>query len=226
MTREITDLERKRLGSERIAIVGVGGAGSYILDFVAKSAGVSDVHIFDCDTLQEHNVRRTPGPVAHGDLGSRKAAFHGKRYGVAYTTERLTTQNADGLLADCTTVFASLGRDPVKRRIYQICRAKGILLVHVGMGLFSPADSQALDGVVGVTVGYPGHWDHFEKYVGLDAAAADPAVDNNQSAELNAMNAAMAVVKWKKIRRVYRNGNEVVTRYVLRHNAMVNWPPA
>jgi tRNA A37 threonylcarbamoyladenosine dehydratase len=36
-----------RLSMFRIAIVGLGGTGSYVLDLVAKSA-VREIHLFDC----------------------------------------------------------------------------------------------------------------------------------------------------------------------------------
>ena len=41
-----------KLENGKIAIVGVGGTGSYVLDFVAKTP-VAEIHIFDRDVLSE-----------------------------------------------------------------------------------------------------------------------------------------------------------------------------
>ena len=43
-----------------VAIVGLGGTGSYILDLVAKTP-VQDIHLFDGDKLGQHNAFRSPG---------------------------------------------------------------------------------------------------------------------------------------------------------------------
>jgi hypothetical protein len=54
----------------KIAIVGTGGTGGYILDFVAKTP-VSDIHVFDGDIFSQHNAFRAPGAASVGILKSR-----------------------------------------------------------------------------------------------------------------------------------------------------------
>ena len=75
-----TDLARK-LQHERIAIVGVGGTGSYILDLVAKT-WAREIHLFDDDPFLQHNAFRSPGPFSRDELegGPVKATFHAARY--------------------------------------------------------------------------------------------------------------------------------------------------
>ena len=55
----ITAISQKLAGS-KIAIVGVGGTGSYLLDLVAKTP-VTEIHLFDGDKLFAHNAFRSPG---------------------------------------------------------------------------------------------------------------------------------------------------------------------
>ena len=43
-----------------MAIVGLGGTGSYILDYVAKTP-VKEIHLFDGDEFLNHNAFRAPG---------------------------------------------------------------------------------------------------------------------------------------------------------------------
>ena len=52
-----------KLKLNKVAIVGLGGTGSYILDQVAKTP-VAEIHLFDDDTLYAHNAFRTPGAAA------------------------------------------------------------------------------------------------------------------------------------------------------------------
>src|SRR5205085_3355824 len=62
----ITSAARK-LKSSNIAIVGLGGTGSYVLDFVAKTP-VQEIHLFDADKFGQHNAFRAPGAASLDDL--------------------------------------------------------------------------------------------------------------------------------------------------------------
>ena len=50
----------ERLVNERVAIIGGGGTGGYILDFVAKTP-VREIRLFDSDEFLTHNAFRAPG---------------------------------------------------------------------------------------------------------------------------------------------------------------------
>jgi tRNA A37 threonylcarbamoyladenosine dehydratase len=49
-----------RLSLARVAIVGLGGTGSYVLDLVVKTP-VREIHAFDGDWFVQHNAFRSPG---------------------------------------------------------------------------------------------------------------------------------------------------------------------
>ena len=49
-----------RLKLKKVAIVGLGGTGAYLLDQVAKTP-VWEIHLFDGDTFRQHNAFRSPG---------------------------------------------------------------------------------------------------------------------------------------------------------------------
>jgi hypothetical protein len=76
-------LERysERLASMRLAIVGLGGTGSYILDLVAKTS-VAEIHLFDGDRFLQHNAFRSPGATPATELrgGPNKAKHWAKVY--------------------------------------------------------------------------------------------------------------------------------------------------
>ena len=50
----------EQLATGPVAIVGLGGTGSYILDLVAKTP-VREIHLFDGDRFGQHNAFRSPG---------------------------------------------------------------------------------------------------------------------------------------------------------------------
>ncbi len=54
-----------------MAIIGVGGTGSYILDLIAKTS-VKEIHLFDGDTFDSHNAFRSPGIATLDEVNQRE----------------------------------------------------------------------------------------------------------------------------------------------------------
>jgi hypothetical protein len=52
-----------KLKLPKVGIVGLGGTGSYVLDFLAKTP-IAEIHLFDGDTLYNHNAFRAPGAAS------------------------------------------------------------------------------------------------------------------------------------------------------------------
>ena len=63
---EITAVTRK-LELKKLAIVGAGGTGSYVLELTAKTP-VKEIHIFDGDKFLQHNAFRSPGAPSADEL--------------------------------------------------------------------------------------------------------------------------------------------------------------
>jgi tRNA A37 threonylcarbamoyladenosine dehydratase len=57
----------QKLEGRKIAIVGVGGTGSYVLDFISKTP-IAEIHVFDRDVFLNHNAFRCPGAPSLEDL--------------------------------------------------------------------------------------------------------------------------------------------------------------
>src|SRR5262249_52854020 len=72
--------------TERIAIVGLGGTGGYILDQVAKTP-VASVKLFDRDYFDNHNSFRAPGAADIEELRRRprKVEYFAEMYGRMHT---------------------------------------------------------------------------------------------------------------------------------------------
>ena len=227
--QQTTDLAMKLQG-EKVAIVGVGGTGSFVLDFVAKT-WVKEIHLFDGDEFLQHNAFRAPGACTREELGEapNKAVFHGERYSrmhsgiVAHPVEVDDTNVHQ--LGDYDTVFLCVDGGSVKGKILETCMSRGVLAIDCGMGVKRTRASRLLIGTIRVTTCLQDHHDHAKDCIDLSGAddADDEYERNAQMAELNALNAALAVIKWKKIRGIYSDlGSELHCLYALDGNRLIN----
>lgn len=198
----------EKLRDEQIGIVGVGGTGSYVLDLVAKTP-VAAIHLFDGDRFLNHNAFRAPGAATLAELqaGRNKAAHFGDRYaamrrGIVVHEEYLLDANI-ALLTGLTFVFVCIDRGTAKPAIFRRLEEAGIPFIDVGMGVTVANDQLA--GIVRVTASAGSRRDHVHRLVSLADAPDDIYQSNIQLAELNALNAALAVLKWKKMRGLYRD---------------------
>lgn len=60
----------RKLEKPKIAIIGAGGTGGYVLDFVAKTP-VAEIHLFDRDVFLNHNAFRCPGAASLDELSQK-----------------------------------------------------------------------------------------------------------------------------------------------------------
>ena len=221
-----TDLARM-LKNERIAIIGVGGTGSYVLDYVAKT-WAHEIHLFDNDRFLQHNAFRSPGPVSLKELqgGPFKSEYHAERYsrmrkGVFAHNVCIDESNVH-LLEGFDTVFLCMDGHPIKTQILDTCVSHDILLIDVGMGLYRVNDKIA--GVIRTTAFSSEHRMHVEHCIDLAGSEGPGEYERNaQLAELNALNASLAVIKWKKARGFYNDlTHELNCEYVIDGNKLVN----
>src|SRR5580692_3189985 len=112
---EIGAVTAKLATVQKIAIVGLGGTGSYVLDLVAKTP-VREIHLFDGDVFLQHNAFRCPGSPSVEDLRSRPTKvgyFHSiysrMRRGVVPHDYYIDDSNAEELQG-YDFVFLSLDR--------------------------------------------------------------------------------------------------------------------
>lgn len=186
-----------------VAIIGLGGTGSYILDLVAKTH-VREIHLFDGDFLANHNAFRAPGAASLEDLREQqnKAVYFARLYG--RMKRRIVPHD---IFIDATNValldgitFAFLCLDPseAKRAAVEALEKQGISFIDVGMGIVS--SKNGLSGILRVTTSDVDHRSEARDEMSFDDTAEDDPYDTNiQVADLNCLNAALAVIKWKKI---------------------------
>lgn len=211
----------------RVVIVGCGGTGSYILDLVAKTP-VRLIDVYDADRFRQHNAFRSPGAAPKADLrgGPNKAEYFAAKYramhkNVVAHAYALDEENVDEL-AGADFVFIAIDRGKTKRLIIEKLDRLAIPFIDVGMGV--SADDGALGGLLRVTSSLAGRPMTERRRVSL----ADPDTNNDyranvQIADLNALNAALAVIRWKKSLGFYRDlGNEHDAIYEIDLNEIIN----
>jgi hypothetical protein len=221
-------LERysERLAQMRIAIVGLGGTGSYILDLVAKTS-VAAIHLFDGDRLLQHNPFRAPGATPALELrgGPNKAKHWAKVYrrmrrGIRAHPHMIDAQNVRQLCR-FDYVFLAIDDGPSRGLIIDALTSCGTPFVDVGLGVNEIDDR--LSAAIRVSAGTATHPADRSRIATGAAGAENEYRHNIQIGELNALNAALAVIKWKKLIGIYADlEGEHFSTYTSSVNAMVN----
>lgn len=196
---------------QRIGIIGLGGTGSYILDFVAKTP-VDEILLFDGDVFLQHNAFRSPGAPTVEDLNEqfKKVDYFASIYsnmhkGIKPHSVYVTEENFD-LLNNLSYVFICIDSNYARGIIITKLKELGISFIDVGLGVNIADDN--LVGTVRVTVGTPLKNDHLPKRIGTEDIDDNEYSTNIQIADLNALNALMAVIKWKKLSGFYQDLKE------------------
>lgn len=192
-----------RLAVDKIAIVGLGGTGGYLLDFVAKTS-VREIHLWDPDVFLNHNAFRAPGAATIEELRAQlpKVEYFARRYsgmrrGVIAHHEAIDDKTVASL-RDMHTVFVCVDRGTARRFIVDALRETAVHCIIVGMGLYRSANG--IGGQIATTTAIPGRWAHLEDRVSFgDRDEEDAYAQNIQLADLNALNAVMAVQRWKQL---------------------------
>ena len=205
---EIGAVTAKLATVKKVAIVGLGGTGSYVVDFVAKTP-VGEIHLFDGDEFLQHNAFRTPGAPSLEELVAKpkkaaylKGIYDKMRNGIVVHEEYIGPDNVDAL-RDMSFVFMCL-EGPDKELIVEKLEEFGLSFIDVGMGVY--LSDGVLGGILRVTTSTSAQRDHLRKRgVFSDSDTRNEYVTNIQIAELNALNAALAVIKWKKLAGFYQD---------------------
>ncbi|WP_417355395.1 ThiF family adenylyltransferase [Flavobacterium sp.] len=195
-----------KLEGQKIAIIGLGGTGAYILDMVAKTP-VKEIHLFDGDSFDQHNAFRSPGAASMIDLNEnpKKAEYYQKLYSNMhkYIHSHDYYVKKDNLyeLDKMDYVFVSVDRNASRKMITDYLASIGVSFSDVGLGV-NVVDNK-LTGAVRVTSATRDKSDHLPLRIFSEDSDNNEYATNIQIAELNALNAIFAILKWKKISGIY-----------------------
>lgn len=218
-----------KLALSQVAIVGLGGTGSYILDLIAKTP-INSIHIFDGDTFSNHNAFRSPGAPTIEELRAKpkKVEYFHQLYAKMRRNiiphECYINEGNIEQLDAMDFVFLCLDKSSIKAVVIAKLEERNIPFIDVGMGV--ELVDGALTGLLRVTTSTPEKREHVRDKSRIpltDGAINDEYSSNIQIADLNALNATLAVIRWKKMFGFYHDlEREHFSTYAIDGNILTN----
>jgi hypothetical protein len=202
---EISDLSAK-FEDDIVAIIGLGGTGAYILDFLAKTP-VREIRTFDLDRFYVHNAFRSPGRLELSELGKLKSEVYNSRYenfrNGLNSEPKFIDETCSADLEGVTFAFVCVDKGTSRAGIFELLISMNIPFIDVGMGL--KRKNGSLKGMLRTTY-YSAEDGQKVREKGL-AEIVDSPEDmyrtNVQIGELNALNACLAIIRFKQLRGFY-----------------------
>lgn len=131
----ITEADCASLGTKHVAIIGCGGLGGYLAEFMAR-LGVGQITLVDGDCFEESNLNRQllSSPAL---IGSSKAHAAAERIRmldseiiVRTVAEFMDESNALTIVSGCDAVLDALDNIPARRILASACAEASVPLVH------------------------------------------------------------------------------------------------
>lgn len=217
-----------RLAGGRIAIIGLGGTGSEVLDLISKTP-CERILLFDGDRVEQHTAWRAPGAMSRVEIaiGAHKVEHFAGIYrrmhkGIRIYAEDMTPDNSY-LLDDVDFVFVCVDSARARAFIIPELERRDLPFIDAGLGL-RMVDDRVM-GQVRVTTSTPisrGHV-HDKGRIPMTGSDDDELYRSNiQVADLNRLAATLAVIQYKQLRGFYADseaeyhcvfsvdGNEIV----------------
>ena len=135
-----------KLKEQKVAIIGLGGTGSYILDMISKTP-VREIHLFDGDLFLQHNAFRSPGASSLGELQAlqKKTDYFQTHYSnvrnnIISHNYYIDNHNIDELLV-MDFVFICIDKSDIKKVIIDRLVSHDISFIDTGIGVINIDDS-------------------------------------------------------------------------------------
>lgn len=207
-TRAEIGVISEKLEGHKIGIIGLGGTGSYVLDQVAKTP-VQEIHLFDGDRFLQHNAFRSPGAPSIKQLDKQyfkteyfKMIYSKMHRGIKSHPNYLDESNLS-MLEELNFVFLCIDKGSAKKGIIEYLI--GNMIPFIDAGLDVNVAGQTLLATVRSTLVTDQMTSHIPSRISLTDRDADEYASNIQIADLNGLNAIMAVIKWKKHVQFYQD---------------------
>ena len=131
----LTIEQQLSLFQSRIAVIGCGGLGGYVIEELAR-LGVGTIVAVDPDRFEEHNLNRQILCTLE-TLGQPKAAVAADRVqkinsaiNVIAVPQALRSDNGGEILKGCNAVVDALDNNPARIELAKLCIDYSICLVH------------------------------------------------------------------------------------------------
>lgn len=135
----ITTAHQLKLFQSKVAVIGCGGLGGYVIEELAR-LGVGTIKAIDPDVFEEHNLNRQI-LCTLSDLGKSKAKVAKTRVGKVNPAIRIipvvkpfSRKNGMSLLAGMDAVVDALDSVPTRIELAECCETLKIPLIHGTIG--------------------------------------------------------------------------------------------
>ena len=203
-----------RIREQRIAVVGLGGTGAYVLDLMAKTP-VPEIHLLDADHVEWHTFMRAPGAPSTDEIES----LHGNDLTkVAYYRSRYDSLRegiyAHAVRIDSSSVFAKfLSSHPVDFAFVCIDQKKDsdsprqdvvyaalseAKIPFIDSGVSITLEDHTVRGAVTTSFYAEGSEAWREAIPNAKVDGNAPGYRNVQIPEVNALAASLAVIEWRR----------------------------
>jgi len=202
---EIGDLSIK-FKNEIVAVIGLGGTGGYLLDFLVKTP-VKEIRGFDLDWFHVHNAFRSPGKLDNDELGKKKSEVYQNRYEGFRSNLNIFSKyilsNSTDDLEGVTFAFVCVDKGKSREGIFDLLIKMKIPYIDVGMGL--ERQNNLISGTIRTTYYSEENAETLrnKRLAPFDDLPQDIYKNNIQIAELNALNACFAIIKYKQLKGFY-----------------------
>ena len=203
-----------RIRDQRIAIIGLGGTGAYILDLIAKTP-VREIHLLDSDEVNWHNFMRAPGAPTAEEIESRHKGrlrkvdyYHPKyaslREGIYPHTVRVDNQSTFGEFLSAHPIdyaFVCIdqltdGDSPRQDVVY--CALSEAAVPFIDSGVSITLDDRKVRGAVTTSAYCAGSVAWKGAIPNARVEGNIPGYRNVQLPEVNALAASLAVMEWRR----------------------------
>ena len=203
-----------RIREQRIAVIGLGGTGAYVLDLMAKTP-VPEIHLLDADEVEWHTFMRAPGAPTTEEIASLRrnlltkvAYYHSKyaslREGIYPHAVRIDSPSMFGkFLSSHPVDFAFVCIDqrkdcdsPRQDVVYEALSEAEIPFIDSGVSITLEDDT--VRGAVTTSFYAEGSEAWREAIPNARVEGNAPGYHNVQLPEVNALAASLAVMEWRR----------------------------
>jgi molybdopterin/thiamine biosynthesis adenylyltransferase len=136
--------DQDKVRAEKIIIVGAGAVGNEVIKNLVL-LGVGEIHVFDLDYIEVHNLTRTI-LFREQDIGRPKAVCAAERAQELDPSVQIVAHHGDfwetlsfSLLMTSTGVFCCVDNFEARIRLNRLCALAGVSLINVGIDSRSAA---------------------------------------------------------------------------------------
>ena len=205
---------QNRIRDQRIAIIGLGGTGAYVLDLIAKTP-VPQIHLLDSDHFGWHTFIRAPGAPTEDEIECQKGKAWSKvaYYRAKYDALRNGIHAHAVRVEDSAWLAKFLSEHPVDYAfvcidqragsdsprqdvVYAALTEAGIPFIDSGISITVENDS--IRGAVTTSAYDAGSLEWQNAIPNARIASNAPGYRNVQLPEVNALAAALTVMEWRR----------------------------